>query len=68
MDYTAVANVQLTFTSATLQRLCVNIDITDDLLVEQEELFIVQLEQDTLQGPQTTLASVTITDGEYPMT
>ena len=65
MDYSALLNAELIFTSATPQRQCVNVGIIDDQEVEGEELFIVQLEQTPSQGSQQMLASVTIADSEF---
>ena len=64
-DYTSLMNIPLTFTSTSLQRLCVNIGIIDDLAVEPTEQFSVQIDQSTSQGSVSTQAGVLIVDGIY---
>ena len=61
-DYVPLADIDasLTFTSSSLQRQCVNIEINDDSEIEPEEQFVVQLNQMTSQGPISSQAAVSI--------
>ena len=62
-DYAALVNAEVTFTSSSSQRQCILIAISDDLVVEPMEEFLVQLVQPTPQGTLSDQATVIITDG-----
>ena len=58
-----LADTTITFTSTSLQRQCVDIEIIDDSEIEPVEQFFVQLDQTTSQGPISSQAVVSIMNG-----
>ena len=64
-DYNPLVNQLLTFTSTSLQRLCVNIVIIDDAIVEPIEQFTVLLSQVGLQQVDQAVVTITDDDGKY---
>ena len=64
-DYVPLMNLEIIFTSESLQRQCGTIEILDDQLVEPLEQFTVRIDQTTSQGSVSDQATVTILDGNH---